>query len=332
MSKLTRGLSHGSGPFINLIQVSALDANTYRAELSPCFNIGSVPNGGYVASCMLNAVAVHLQQRDQTETITAHFEFLNRTEDGPAIIVIEDVKLGRQLSVLHVTLYQDDLVPSAPWVTPGSTRKKIAAYVTNGNITSESGLSLPTYPSLEPAASPVNFEALVQGKDRHWHRMQVPPTVAAFNKALGNCEYYYNRQTKRSTSRIDMWIRFSNGGKFTNNSLAYVADSWPYIVENYRPAPPQVAETASSPETQVPFRFDEIMWYPTVVMNLEVKKALGLEGEEWLFLRVLSRKIHNGRYDLEILILDRLGDLVAISNHVNLILDGGRNNKSRSSL
>jgi N-methylhydantoinase B/oxoprolinase/acetone carboxylase alpha subunit len=65
------------------------------------------------------------------------------------------------------------------------------------------------------------------------------------------------------------------------------------------------------------------------VLNLEVKKALPEEGVEWLQLRIQSKQIKNGRFDLEVLILDQEGDLVALSNHVNLILGSDRNMAGR---
>ena len=70
-----------------------------------------------------------------------------------------------------------------------------------------------------------------------------------------------------------------------------------------------------------------VKWYPTVLLNLEVKKALPEEGVEWLFVRVRTKKIENGRMDLEVVVLDEGGDVVALSNHVCLILSAERNTK-----
>ena len=64
-------------------------------------------------------------------------------------------------------------------------------------------------------------------------------------------------------------------------------------------------------------------------MNLEVKKTLPPEGVEWLFVRVRPKQIKNGRMDLEVVILDEQGDIVALSQHVCLILDAARNMAER---
>ena len=60
-------------------------------------------------------------------------------------------------------------------------------------------------------------------------------------------------------------------------------------------------------------------------MNLDIKKSLPTEGVEWLFLRTMARKIHNGRLDLQVTILDEEGDLVALASHINMVLPASRN-------
>ena len=68
-------------------------------------------------------------------------------------------------------------------------------------------------------------------------------------------------------------------------------------------------------------------WYPTILLNLDVKKALPAEGVEFLFVRVRAKQIKNGRMDLDVTILDESGDLVALSTHVALVLGSERNMK-----
>jgi acyl-coenzyme A thioesterase PaaI-like protein len=47
-----------------------------------------------------------LRKQDQPHTLALHLDFLRRTQTGPAKFVVKDVKLGRQTSVVHVTLTQ----------------------------------------------------------------------------------------------------------------------------------------------------------------------------------------------------------------------------------
>jgi hypothetical protein len=66
-------------------------------------------------------------------------------------------------------------------------------------------------------------------------------------------------------------------------------------------------------------------------MNLEVKTALPEEGAEWLAVRVASKQIKDGRFDLEVLVRDVEGEIEALSHHVALILSIDRNTTKRGS-
>lgn len=54
--------------------------------------------------------------------------------------------------------------------------------------------------------------------------------------------------------------------------------------------------------------------YPTVCLSIEVKKDP--KDAEWLFVRIRSHQIKNGRFDQDVTVLDEKGDLVALSKHV----------------
>ena len=136
---------------------------------------------------------------------------------------------------------------------------------------------------------------------------------------------------------MDEWLCFSKPGeRFTQESLGYVADTFPQIVENYfteaevRASLSDNAEdTESSSQETLAQQMKQAatFWYPTLLLNLEIKKALPSEGAEFLFVRVRSKKIKSGRLDIELVILDKDGDLVASSTHVVLILGTERNLK-----
>ena len=66
-------------------------------------------------------------------------------------------------------------------------------------------------------------------------------------------------------------------------------------------------------------------WYPTLVLNLDVKKLLPEEGVELLFVRVQAKVVRNGRFDLDVSVWDEDGEMVATSQHASLVLDAARN-------
>lgn len=150
--------------------------------------------------------------------------------------------------------------------------------------------------------------------------MPLMKTLPSFN----NTEYYIRQSGHPLPTTYNIWIRLVNSEPFMTSSLGYVADiSPPLIIESFKP---------ESPEALVPeggIRFNQGFWYPTITMNLDVKKRLRPEGEEWLRLRTVAKMIKNGRYDAEVMVFDAKGELVALSHHVAMALDISRNYAKR---
>ncbi|KAI1099546.1 hypothetical protein F4804DRAFT_337155 [Jackrogersella minutella] len=72
--------------------------------------------------------------------------------------------------------------------------------------------------------------------------------------------------------------------------------------------------------------------FPTVVVNLEVKAALPEAGAEWLAVRVTSKMIRDGRFDLDVLVRDVEGETVVLSHHVAMAVSLERNTAERGYL
>ncbi|EQL01821.1 thioesterase family protein [Ophiocordyceps sinensis CO18] len=113
-------------------RVTRLDESTYSAHLSPAYCIGTVPNGGYVASIFLHAAKAYMAARGQPDALAVHWQFLGRTRAGPAVIRIAEAKTGRAVSVLHMTLHQSRDSSSAGRSRMGGASQgpEVAAYVT----------------------------------------------------------------------------------------------------------------------------------------------------------------------------------------------------------
>ncbi|KAL5121891.1 hypothetical protein ACEQ8H_000106 [Pleosporales sp. CAS-2024a] len=282
--------------------VEKVSSNNYTATLHDDWCIGSVPNGGYVTGVILEVVRMHfatsLAKQNQPHTIALHIEFLRRTQAGTATFRVDNVKLGRQTSTVHVLMEQDG-------------RQEIAAYVTNSNIDKEEGFSFDTEYKLSPPVLPVDLEKLEQDTDPNWKRQKQMP-FAKFRKASNKVQFHFPRAGQPTKSSADEWLCFSDGSNFNNTSIAFVADMFPLILEQHRD------------QKQGPF------WYPTLLLNLDIKKSLPKEGVKWLQIRVEMKKAKNGRMDLEVFVHDAEGDLVALSHHVGLVLDASRNTAART--
>lgn len=301
--------------------------STAEQDLARCI----VPHGGFVTSCFLSTASLHFSTthacRNQPHTITLHLTFLRRTSVGPARLCVRDVKLGKRTSTVHISLAQASDASTA--------EPSVVGYLTQSNLCGEQGLSLPTKWSLHPPPPPrPSFPSLKPGTtasaDEHWTLS--PPLHPRFRKAANRVRFYLPRHGQFEPGMADEWIRFAQpGARFTQESLGFVADQFPQIVEIYPDADADADADAApgSPDggkkKKKKKRQQEPNWYPTVVLNLDVKKCLPAEGAEWLFVRVRAKKIENGRMDLEVVVLDEGGALVAVSNHVCLILGAGRN-------
>jgi len=205
----------------------------------------------------------------------------------------------------------------------GDVREEVIGYITQSNLEKEQGKTLDTNWTLHPPPPPVDLRKLDLDKDEQWAEVPSLPH-ASFRKASNQVIFSFPRQGQRVRGTVDEWIRLRTANpseRFTNETIGYVSDMWPQMIEGlevedlYTPgkiSKEKAKQAAGS-------------WYPTVLLNLDFKKALPKEGVEWLFVRARAKQVKNGRFDLEVTIMDETGDLVALSNHVCLILDASRN-------
>ncbi|KAI1377030.1 thioesterase-like superfamily-domain-containing protein [Hypoxylon crocopeplum] len=291
--------------FAEATAVRAVDSHTYAADFNSEWCVGSVPHGGVVTSVFLRAAATHfrttLAAQDQPHTISLHLEFLRRTQEGPATLVVRDVKLGRQTSTVHVVLSQDGL-------------EEVIGYLTHSNMDTESGLSLKTGWSLRPPppSPPADFAALLaRNEDPSWVKQAKGP-FSKFRKVTSHVRTFLPRRGQVEPGLVDEWLRLESGDRFTNESIGFVADFFPLTVEGL-----WHREQKGKPLPS--------FWFPTAVLNLDVKKTLPPGGVEWLFVRVRAKSIRNGRMDIEVVILDEVGEVVALSHHVVLVVSTERN-------
>ncbi|KAG9248520.1 thioesterase-like superfamily-domain-containing protein [Calycina marina] len=292
--------------------VTPLSSHSYMAEIPEEWCIGSVPHGGFTTAMFLKVTEAHfrgtLSSQNQPHTIALHLDFLRRTQTGKAFFTVKDTKLGRQASVINVTLTQDN-------------REEVVGYITQGNMETESGISFSTGYDLHPPVLPVDLTKLKNnGEDEHWARQPDMP-FAEFRKATTKTFFHFPKKGQAEKRLADEWVRLANGENWTNSGIGYVCDMWPMPVESflYDTDPYDVSKKGTIDEP--PSR----SWYPTVLLNIDFKKVLPAEGVEWLFVRVAAKAIKNGRMDLEIIIMDAEGDIVALSHHVSLAVSASRN-------
>lgn len=263
--------------------------------------------------------ATTLKKQNQPHTVTLHLDFLRRTQVGPATFVVKDVKLGRQTSVVHVTLLQDG-------------REEVVGYITNSNIATEEGVSFSTAWNLQPAPQSADLSKFDADEDANWGERKRWP-FSDFRKATLNVRSWFPRAGQPVAGVIDEWLSLKNGENWTNESLGSVVDTFPQVIETYILGDdPYSIDNEKSPASKSKKGKESGgvgFWYPTVLLNLDVKKALPEGGVKFLFVRLQAKQIKNGRFDLEIVVLDEGGDLVALSHHVCFAVSAARNTAAR---
>lgn len=265
----------------------------------------TVPHGGFLTSVFMTVASLHfrttLAKQNQPHTITIHLEFLRRAEVGPANYIVRDVRLGQQTSTIQITLTQRG-------------REESVCYITNVNLDTERGLTLSTEWELQPPTPKVDLSKLQTDEDENWAAYR---SLSRFRFASNNVQFYLPRQDQAVRGLVDQWVCFRSGERFHNESLGLLCDIWPMVFEPY-----QYIGSDKQPA----------LWYPTLHLSLEIKKVLPIEGVQWLFSRVRVKQIKNGRFDLEVIILDEEAEIVALSHHVAMIVSADRNTAERKSI
>lgn len=319
--------------FAEVLPVKQIESHKYEVNFTQPWCIGKVPNGGYVTSAFMLVASTHMQlthaKRKQKEVINLHLEFMRKTSEGQACFTVIDAKIGARVSNLRVILSQKD-------DRTGKLVDEVEGYVTMTDMSSEAGLTLDTGFELHPKPLPVSLTDLADNKDQNFLRRGRDP-LAEFRRAGTNMAMHLMRPERRPPhfprALLDQWVRFKPEGKegaHTNDALGFIVDIFPQIIEGY--VNPDLEEAVltrdmSAEEAQqlIKSRKRQGFWYPTLLLNLDVKKLLPPEGVEWLFVRVQATKISKGRFDLSIHVLDEQGDLVALSTHSCLAVDASRN-------
>lgn len=305
---------------------------------NPLINL-LVPNGGYVTSAFLIVARTHMSLTHSTRSaphpINLHLEFLRRTSVAPAVFTVTDVKLGARISNLHIVLSQKQ-------EHNGEFADEAQGYITMSNIATEEGLSLDTMYEIYPPALSADLRLLsAQGHDANFTERAKDP-FPQFRRAAQNIQMFLVQPERKPANFPkaigDQWVRFSPNrvpnGRWTNDALGFLVDMFPQIVESY--VNPFIEEAAlgqhSESELKAYLRSNEPRakyWYPTLVLNLDIKKLLPADGVEWLFVRVRAKAIRNGRFDLDVEVWDEQGELVATSCHASLVVDAARNTTRR---
>ncbi|KAJ0416648.1 thioesterase-like superfamily-domain-containing protein [Aspergillus carlsbadensis] len=329
--------AHGSF-FEDAVTVKPLGNNRYSAFLQHGFCIGTVPHGGYTSSILYRLALVHfasahpsLYKSEPATPISMHLTFLRRTAAGPATLRVTDMKLGKRTSSIHVELLQNKDASSAAGKSGEDAMEvKVAGYITVSPASAEVGVSSSTEWELHPAPVPgsasdgsVDLRRLGEtGIDASWARLDTP--FNEFRRATTQVELFGvdPNKTKRKNGIVDQWARLKPNGqvkRWSNEGVVFLTDMFPMALDGIDT---MASGTAASENGAGP---TAKYWFPTVTLSIDLKKRLPLNGKEWLYSRVVTRQLQDGRTDLDVTVLDQKGEVIALSTQIGLVVSASRN-------
>ncbi|KAJ5883974.1 uncharacterized protein N7473_010860 [Penicillium subrubescens] len=304
--------------FEDAIRITPQGNNKYSADLRSEWCIGTVPHGGYTTAVIYNLALTHFAH--------AHPKLF----DTPRIPNLPPT-IGARTSTIHIKLLQ----PSEK--KPDQLQVNVTGYITVSPPSAEVGITGTTgwkpLPPPPPGSLPdgkIDFPTLARtGKDGAWEKLS--PPFLEFRRAGAQLELFAPgkaeaQQQRTGSMAIDQWARFQPGGdkdgRWTDAAVVYLLDMFPMALDGFDTlSATAVAEAQGEPVPEIKAKF----WYPTVTLNIDMKKHLPKEGVEWLYSRVVTKVVRGGRTDLDVTVLDQNGEVVALSTQVGLIVSASRN-------
>ena len=209
----------------------------------------------------------------------------------------------------------------------------LLSYSSNVNRSIAKGISMPMEMKLDPPIPEINHDALLQHKDPNWTYFQIPYKDPSLNKCLSNIIFSMEKQPCADKSINQMWLGLSNPEqRWTMDMLGIGCDMYVPAVENFYDSDRSVqgfskkaqewAKNGMPQDSST--EWNQPRWYTTVNMTVDVKRALPKEGVKWLFARMKTNEVVDGRLDVQGQIWDDGGNLIALAQYVWFVVETSR--------
>ena len=161
----------------------------------------------------------------------------------------------------------------------------------------------------------------------------MPYRAASLNKVLSTVIFALEKQACADKSVVQSWIAWSNPQElWTTDKLAMACDFFVPASENFFKDSPRNSqaladmgmEYARSGPPKIQPEWPLPRWYSTVNMTLEIKRALPSEGVKWLFTRMKTKDVLDGRIDVHGEIWDESGNIIALTQQMWFVVDTSR--------
>ncbi len=254
-------------------------AGRFRAVITDRWNIGTAPNGGYLAMILGRAMARELADagREHGDPLSLTTHFLSVARPGPAEVAVAIVRSGRGHSTLEARLIQRDEAQEE--------REVMRALGLFGDLGRATG---PTDVKLAPPDVPP-LEACLSGRPAG-----AAPRISErldMHLAPGDASWLTGERSDDATLRG--WVRLADGREPDALSLIFFADAFPPPAFNLRAVP--------------------LGWVPTLELTVHVR-ARPAPGR--LRARFTTRVVSQGYLEEDGVLWDAEDRVVAMSRQL----------------
>lgn len=355
---------HRNPSFAEATKISQITSQEYKSSVHEDWSYGPGAHGGTLASILWKAIVKHFQttqaKNKQLDVIAFHVEFIRPGILGTAVVVIKDVRIGRGSSMVQATLLQGDKERTTAFATYDFSENRLlelSMTLTNARIINRStskGITMPTGYRLDPPIPPINFNNVLTNKDPSWVKYDLPYREDSQNKFFSNITGVIERRPCADKDVVQLWMSLRpSEERWTTDMIPVACDAFNPALENYfdglfsvqgvtrmaleweKNGPPDapvqtvcsLLDLSSLSKSDADFCNSYQAgprYYTTVNMSIDLKRALPEEGTKWLFARMRTLDVRDGRLDVRGELWDKHGNLIALMQYLWFVVDTSR--------
>ncbi|KAI0435608.1 thioesterase family protein [Xylaria telfairii] len=318
------------------IGLQQIAPDTYTASWHVDWTLGSTLFGGSVAAMIHHAAITHfttdptLVKQNQPDILSVHIEFLRPCNRCESTITITPLKIGATLCTIQLKLLQKNQI-------------KVIALANSTNFDKQLGPTAPTAWNLLPPPKPIpDFQkVLTKQPEKHWLPAHLSGEIIPITKQLiilnprggfpvdGTCDGWYGLRKDEGHADDKMDATYlammtdvipSMSDTLLHNEGLYDAHAFYQKMEAWaKDHPGSPVEVVNSVDQAL----EALVYNNTVTLDLEFKRRLP-DGLRWIFTRVATKMLREGRMDLDITICDDKMELICAARQLIVVLEAQR--------
>ncbi|KAI7846721.1 thioesterase-like superfamily-domain-containing protein [Circinella umbellata] len=276
----------------NYIGTTSYGVTLYTGATDQEWSIGEAPHGGAILATITDSVLRHFSDKHQKDPVAMNGFFLHKSEIGPCVIAIEDLKTSKKGYCLDKSF----ILTHVDQFDPEQYKEKVHVIFTMGNMDTEEGVT--------------HFHDAYQAPDRKAMEENEVFFMGDYVEGLMDRTIVPQEEGKPGIPVVNQSIKFKDGRVTDFKAI-------PYWCDLFIPPPVMLgSEIMGGP-----------CWCPTMQLEVQFKRR---PNTDEVLTSITSPHIINSRFDASGGVWDLNGKLLAITRHQCLIVPWTRNTKQDS--